>query len=558
MSRDSHDEKHACRSEEHDYVIVGLGTAGAPLARYLSEDGRWSVLVIEGGRNREEDPLVRSTETAALDQQPRYHWFWPADLQPIEQPGAYFSNYTEGRMWGGSSGHNYLLAVRGSPDVYDSWATISSRWSYASLLPTMRFLETYTPNGTPINTAQRGTDGPLFVTQDPALPPGPSALTNAYASATNAPYVTDYNDPDLGDVGVGAGQFYVDPRTGERSWAAPAFLAVGEIVDERGRGLDGRSLRIESGAVVERVLFDPASVGASREPKAIGVRYRNDRDEIVVARAKRKVILCAGTIANPQILQRSGIGDRALLKSLGIDVVLHNPNVGRNMQTHYGTIAIIAPPPDAPPGESTLVAFTDLSGDNVGPPTGRREFQFLNFTDLAQGGTFVLGWDLRVHRLGIVQIQDANPTFEPLVDFNFWDDGTGPGSDLADAVRALKVIANVSIALNGILPFFPDPSAYPAAEYGAFGGEAPDDSLLIEHVLSVGGGTYTNHAVGTCRMSSSIADGVVDGKLDVHGIRHLAVADNSVQPTITTGNTAWPAYVIGLTKAKIEGADTPY
>ena len=201
----------------------------------------------------------------------------------------------------------------------------------------------------------------------------------------------------------------------------------------------------------------------------------------------------------------------------------------------------------------------DLSGDNLGPPTGVREMQLLNFTDLSnpdEAGTFILAWDLRVNRLGIVQIEDKNPTFEPLVDFNFWDDGAGPGSDLADAVRALKVIANVSIALNGFLPFFPDASAYPAAEYGAFGGTAPDDSLLIQHVLSAG--TYTNHAVGTCRMSRTIADGVVDGKLDVHGIRHLSVADLSIAPTIPTGNTAYAAYVIGLLKAKIEGADTPY
>ena len=351
-SRHHRDEKRDCDEarNEFDFVLAGLGTAAAPLARQLSEDGRWSVLVIEGGRDRQNDPLVLATDTDALDQRPKYHWFWPANLQPIEQPSAFFSNYTEGRMWGGSSGHNYFLVARGTPDVYDSWATVDPRWSYASLLPAMRYLETYTPFGTPINPGQRGTDGPLFVTQDPTQPPGPNALAAAYAAAANAPYVFDYNDPDSGDVGISAPQFFIDPSTEQRSWAAPAFLRVGEIVDEDGRGLDGRRLRIESGAVVDRVLFDEEG-SRSREkhgrPTAVGVRYRNDRDEIVDAFARRKVILCAGTIADPQILQRSGIGDRALLESLDVEVVLHNPNVGRNMQTHYGVVAIIAPPPDA-------------------------------------------------------------------------------------------------------------------------------------------------------------------------------------------------------------------
>ena len=293
--------KHQSSSSDHqkshkndcwDYVIVGCGTAGSALAAKLSDPdkrGKFknSVLVIEAGENESDNPLVLVNNILAAEPNSNNPTISTVDLTYYleNDPFSVFA-YTQGRMWGGSAGHNFLLTVRGVPSVYDQWATQSGdpRWSYYSLLNDVMIpMEHYTPNGTVADRSQRGSKGPLFITQAPPL--DGDSFMQAVSTASGAPLTSDYNDPIFGDVAVAALQQYVTPpflgANSHRSFAANAYLtgdaSVGTpaIVDADGNGLNGRKLKIVSNARANRVIF-------SKKNKAEGVEYvfSNAREEV--------------------------------------------------------------------------------------------------------------------------------------------------------------------------------------------------------------------------------------------------------------------------------------
>lgn len=538
--------KHA-----YDYVIVGLGTAGSPLAKLLTDDLETSVFAIEGGDDRREDPVVLAgvdlaAEGFVTDFVPNLHWFFMVQLGSFPDHILInsFYPYTEGRMWGGSSGHNYFVAVRGAPETYESWAqgTQCPRWRYDRLLPAMIYLEHYTPNGTVPNPQERGADGPLFITQAPTDAAG--SFYSALATV-GSPYVPDYNDPSTGDTVSSATQTYTTPEN-VRSWAASAFLGP-DVVDACGEGVCGRKLKIASHAVATKILVE-CKHGKLR---AVGVRYvqepadarncESGEERVIDVYAREKVILCAGTIADAVLLQNSGIGPREVLEPLGVEVLIDNPNVGRNVQNHYGPPTFIPTDPANPIGDPATGAGVQAFVDLDGFPTGRREFQLL-----VSSTGFIIPFNLRPARNGTIEITSADPTVSALTQLRFYEDPT----DVAKTVAVLKVIADVSLAYTGSMPFFPDASLYPVTYPG---GTFPDDSGLESFVLDPDTPVVpANHNSGSARMADSPERGVVDGNLDVFGIEGLSVADNAVVPEILTGNTAYSAYVVGLTKAKIE------
>lgn len=563
-----------------DYIVVGLGTAGAPLARYLSENMITSVLVLEAGESQITNEAVLQGEPFGnpdLVNDSNVTFQRPADVANIQIPNYI---YADGRAWGGSSTIGALIAVRGSPDGYDAWANASgsSQWSYTSLLPVMKFFEAYHPSGTNANTDQRGTNGPLSIVQDPPITdPGETTLYGAASRATNSPLVNDINDPASGDVGIGAEEWYVTPEN-IRSSAQSAFLPE-SVVTSGGIGLGSRKLTIKSRATVTEVLFDQTATG----PKAMGVRYTLD-GKVSMAFAKKKVILSAGTVGTPVILQRSGIGPSNILTPLGIPVIVDNANVGANLQNHYGPVVLLAIDPAKPLGADARprIGEFDLTGHveqayNLGPVSGVRRVQaqflpgnqILSPADLAK---YVINpnvpmmslvtLNLRPRSTGAVKIQSTDPFSEPLVTFNYYSDTSTPNgvpTDLDIAIRTYKTAAMIQEQYvketgNESLVILYPPIEYFPPPYGPF----KDSSIaLLKSTAQNSIAISAHHASGTAQMAKAMDSGVVDSNLDVFGTLGLSCCDASVMP-ITTGSTAYPVYLLGLMKAKIEGASVPF
>lgn len=517
-------------SHIYDYIIVGNGTAGAALANKLTSNHNYKVLVIEAGANRSLDPIIN---TAAFDlntitYDPRYAVTYTTPPFATAPTGQVYT-YTEGRMWGGGSGHHYLSYVRGSPEIYDEWAAASgnSQWAYANILPTLKSLETYTSNGSPINLAERGTTGPVFSTQQTSILANP--LTAAIQTAFNIPYVEDYNDATESAIGVSQRQLFVTPDNTTRSWAVSAYLAPGVVVDEDGKGLGGRKLTIVSNSFVNKIIW--------KGNTAVGVEFveAGSEQKAVKVYAKKEIILAAGAINSPAILQRSGVGDQALLESLDIPVVFANSNVGANMKNHYGTIAYIT---GSTP--QVLIGFTDMNP--YMPSDGERRYQL--FAQNVGGQVRVQGWNLNPQSTGNVQIVSKSALTQPKINFNFYSDGnfSTPGTDAYEAISFFKLAADTAAEIGATVTspnstqYASDALLFAAAQGGTV---PPNLGNSLNFVI-------TSHMVGTTRMGTSPANGVVDGNLNVMGVDNVKVIDIGVQPRIADGNTCVGAYVLGL------------
>lgn len=580
-----------CIPKTTEYIIVGLGTAGATLARYLSDpiNGEYvnNVVVLEAGQNYNQDEAVLNPNLFAssmLGASNKYSDTFAAFPGAQANFGFNLLGYTEGRMWGGGSGHNGMIAVRGTPGLYDQWAAASgaSHWSYNNLLPLMKFLERYQENGGGFDPVERGASGALTITQDD----NSLVTTNAFITNTMStipgitlPIVGDYNIP-AGALGINAlqmnntqGQF--DPAS-IRTFSANAFLPTpadnptNPIISEDGKGLNGRKLQIISNAYVARVIFD-GNV-------AVGVEYifQDEPEKVITLYATKEVILCAGSIQDVAILQRSGIGPQAVLDDLGIESVVYNDNVGAHLKNHYGSSCIMTANTDpnniAP---SLPVQFFSDGRPYFTGPDGERLIQSLFgagpffFYDLgipiALVGAQVLDVPtfptnsfgliiLNPKATGSVVIADTNPLSTPVVNFGFWDDynplidpiGDFPGSDFDAIVSSFKIIRDIAHACGETM-IYPTEAMFTQADSG-------DNSSLM---LAAQFGTFvTYHAAGTCRMATSAVDGVVNGSLQVFGVNNLRIADCSVMPRIVDGNTALAAYYIGAALAKLLGNQT--
>ncbi len=533
-----------------DYIIVGNGTAGATLAGKLSEQN--SVLVLEQGLNYATDPKILSSDPVvyfSLGPDPKYSQVTISGL------GVGFGNglntyiygfpYSQGFMWGGSSAHNYLLAVRGTPSIYDSWAakTGDNSWMYDNLLPLMLFMEHYTPNGTVANPAQRGLNGPLFISQAPVVTG--DSFANALAATVNVPQAPDYNDPDNnGNLCVSASQEYVTPPfvpgTSTRSFSVSAFLPQSVVNYATGQGI-GRALHIVSEAKASRILFDGTT--------AIGVEYilGDDPERVFRAYAREQVIVCAGAIHSPQLLQLSGIGDPAVLTPLGIPVVVNNPLVGQNLQTHYGPVLAYSNEGEVPATVGLLMAaFHDITNQpidrviqdlvSVGANFGNGLFPqpqvLIEFGVTSTSNIVAVSPQLVINSSrGTVTITDTNPLNQPAINFNCYEGGIA-GADAQRAIAVLRLLQTIP----GFDRLFPRDADYTT------------DARLFATAQNVWLAQF--HGCGTCQMGTTIADGVVDGNLNVFGVNRLMVVDDSVMPTITNGNTSYPAYVIALNAAQ--------
>lgn len=554
---------------QYDYIIIGNGTAGATLARFLSDpvSGKFTnkVLVLEEGPNYSNDPAVLDgsyPNVRNLFTDPKYSL--PQLVSGVNPPLGGIrgdTDFSYGRMWGGSSAHLHLFAVRGTADIYDQWAAISGNpiWSFNNLLPLMKFMEKYIPNGT-IPDSTRGLNGFLPITQNPEV------VTNIFAQAivkaTGTPFVPDYNADNV-QVGVSALQEWNEIVNGIpiRTFSSRSFLS-NNIVSPEGFGVNGRQLRILSPAQMQKIIFDSNN-------KAIGVEYiLNSQSQ--KAYATKKVILCAGALSCA-ILQRSGIGPAQLLKSLSIPVVVDSPNVGQNLENHYGVTGafLVDPSIEIPP---RIMAFVDGKPYLPGP-AGVRRIEIiisyppqLNSKIVSASGlsniinvtgqklVTISAYNLRVRSRGSIFVPDNDPLNLARINFNFYSDGdlTDPNSDASVAVAMWKIIRDIANNVGpGVTLAYPPANDYvlpcdpiSTAQCPLFR-DAQDSSLILHHY------------VGTCAMGTNISNGVVNSLLEVFGVNGLMVADNSIAPISETGNTAYQAYLIALVAAKILGVNLP-
>ena len=294
-------------NQTFDYIVVGAGSAGSVLANRLSANPRHRVLVLEAGR--ESHPWSRiPVGFAKLIENPAANWLYSSE--PDEGTGQRRIPIPRGKLLGGSSSINGMVFVRGQSQDYDTWAQLGNRgWSYREVLPIFHDMESYQGDA---DDEYRGRDGPLKVTESNESGPIYDALIKA-AGEVGIAYTKDYN----GAKQDGIGMTQTTIRGGRRMSTAVCYLDPA-----RGRP----NLTIQANALTECLLIEGK--------RCVGVRYTVNGQQHE-ARANREVVVSAGSINSPQLLELSGIGQPELLKGLGIEVRHELKGVGENLRDHY-------------------------------------------------------------------------------------------------------------------------------------------------------------------------------------------------------------------------------
>ena len=521
-----------------DTIIVGAGSAGAVLADRLSADGRRRVLVLEAG-GTDLHPWVRlPIGYGKAFYHDRINWKYVSE--PIAGLGGRTSYWPRGKVMGGSSSINAMVYVRGHPEDYDDWAKDAPGWSWRDVAPIFQRMEDWSGGA----DHYRGAGGPLSVT-DISIEVHPLCRTYLEAAAeVGIPTNLDYNALSMS----GASIYQLTTRGGIRASTAACYLRPA-----RRRA----NVEVVLKAHVTRLLMEGAEVK--------GVVYRH-RGKDCTALAHREVILAAGAINSPQLLQLSGIGPAALLQDRGVGVVQELSEVGRNLQDHLGTDNIYrARVPtlnqSLGPWLGRLKAGFDYLFRRSGPlslsinqgggfvrtrPGSGRPDQQLYFSPLSYSRApsekrplmkpdpfpgFMLGSNpCRPTSRGYLQIRTSDPFEAPEIQPNY----LATHEDRYAMIEGLRLARRVAEApkLAAVIDaeLLPGPEILSDEELAAY---------ARDHAWSV------FHACGTCRMGSDPARSVVDPRLRVHGVRGLRVADASIFPIIPSGNTNAPAIMVG-------------
>jgi choline dehydrogenase-like flavoprotein len=524
--------KHPCsKSARADYVIVGVGTAGAVLAKRLTDDKKTSVIALHIGENLTEDPLIKFSVNAgitvldALIGPPFYK-----NGLTIPQPNA----DNRQLLWvlatpeGGASSINAGAYCRGTNQVYAQWEAIAGpKWSVDRVLGIYKKLETY--NGETPNPAARGYHGPIDVRQVQDPIPVAIKFTEATIAATDFPFVFDYNDPQT-PIGVSAQfQYTQNGPDGEfRVSSVNAFLNE-KVVTLNGRGINGRKLRILFNSTGLRTMW--------KGNKAVGVEYlQNGKMKQVFA--KKGVIVCCG-LKSSFFLLHSGVGPRSLLESFNIPVVFDNPNVGQGLADQPSLRMIFTSNPDDTPLFPTNGLFAQISWLPAPIPGSDQTIRELRLATASPIPGFTLSiLDLCQPRSrGSISINSADPLADPIINLGTL---TQP-EDLTILQAGLQVyMKDINEAFKLIDPsyelIFPDPAIL-------------DNSALVQDFIKENIGC-NQHFQSHCRMAPQAQGGVVDSTGHVYGVQNLIVADGSVVPLCMDGSPMASAYLIAANIAE--------
>jgi choline dehydrogenase len=518
--------------QSFDYIVVGAGSAGSVIANRLSTSPRYRVLVLEAGRESHRWSRIPIGFARLIDN-PAANWLYSSE--PDEGTGHRRIPVPRGKLLGGSSSINGMVFVRGQPQDYDTWAQLGNRgWSYREVLPVFRDMESYQGEA---DDAYRGRSGPLRVTESNESGRLYDALIKA-AGEVGIDYTKDYN----GATQDGIGMTQTTIRNGRRMSTAVCYL------DPARRR---PNLTICANALTESLLIE--------NKRCVGVRYRLNGQQHE-ARASREVVVSAGSVNSPQLLELSGIGQPQLLKSLGIEVRHELAGVGENLRDHYSPrmkwiipaslgicyndrargIGLVLQAlkygltskgllglPAAP-----IRAYIRTRSGLDAPDAAISWVPFLstpNFRLAKQSGITAITNILRSESTGSIHISSKAPDRPPAIRFNF----LSTQLDREVTLEAMRITRRIMAAT---------PMRDIATEEIAPGPNVQADDELLDWIRNNAETTY--HPVGTCKMGRD-PKAVVDDQLRVHGIDGLRVADASIMPTLTSGNTNAPSIMIG-------------
>ncbi len=530
--------------ESFDYIIVGAGSAGCVLAERLSLSGRNKVLVLEAGGHGWSPWIALPLGYGKTFFDPKMNWKY--QTEPEETLAGRSGYWPRGKVVGGSGAINALVYARGLPQDFDDWAAAGAvGWDWETARRTYEAMETRLGTG-----GDRQGSGPLHV-QNVSNQIHPATRHFFAATAELAlPRTEDIN----GSTCEGAAVYQINTSGGRRMHSARAFLMP---------ALKRPNVTLMTGAMAERIVFE------GRRAAAVQVVRGGRR---LTLRAGREIILTAGSVNSPQLLQLSGVGPAELLKSCGIAPLLDAPHVGGNLQDHLGiNYCFRATEPTLNnmlrPFTGKLRAAVQYALTRRGPlalsvnqcggyfrssperaqPDQQLYFNPVTYTTTPNGtrtviqpdpfAGFIIGFQpARPTSRGRIDIRTADPLAPPLIRPN----SLATEEDSAQVVAGGRLCQRLMTtkALEGLVEAAIDP------DLRIMG----DDQILADFRLRCG---TVFHPVGTCRMGSDAQVSVVSPRLKVHGVQGLRVVDASVFPNLTSGNTNAPTMMLAHRAAEL-------